>query len=275
MKFSFMTFSCPAATLEEVFELAQQLGYDGIEPRAASGHAHGVELPTGAAARRAIRDMAEDAGIAICCLATSCRFADSGTAAQNLEDARQYVDLAGDIGCARLRVFGGDFPVATGRERATESLIQALGDLAPHAQARSVTICLETHDAWTDARQVADVMRAVNHPNIAVNWDIMHPVRQSGYTLEDSFEILAPWIRHVHVHDGSLSRDKLGLLPIGAGDFDHRTVLRLLQEAGYDGFISGEWIEGVMAPDFFASHLRREIATLRSYEAESALEAGR
>ena len=270
MKYSFMTFSCPKATLEEVFELAQQFGYDGIEPRAASGHAHGVELATGAAARRAIRDMAEDAEVTLCCLATSCRFADPSTAAQNVEEAKRYVDLAGDIGCARLRVFGGDFPAEVGRENATQSLIESLQSLAPRAAERGVTICLETHDAWTDARQVADVMRAVNHPAIAVNWDIMHPVRQSGYTLEESFAALSPWIRHVHVHDGSRARDKLGLVPIGEGDLDHRVVLRLLKGAGYDGFISGEWIEGVMTPKFFASHLGGEIATLKSYERELA-----
>jgi sugar phosphate isomerase/epimerase len=263
MKFSFMTFSCPGATLEEVFELAQNFGYSGVEPRVASGHKHGIELETGPAARRVIRDMADEAGIQICCVATSCRFADPQNSAQNVEDARRYIELASDIGSSRLRVFGGNFPQEISREVATQTLIESLLELAPFAQERSVTLCLETHDAWTDAREVAGVMQAVNHPNIAVNWDIMHPVRQSNYTLEESFKILAPWIRHVHIHDGSLSLDKLQIVPIGEGDFNHGVVLRLLQEANYDGFLSGEWIEGTMAPAFFASHLRREIIALR------------
>lgn len=267
MNYAFMTFSCPSATLEEALEMAQNYGYNGLEPRAASGHKHGIELQTGAA-RRAARDMAEDAGINLCCLATSCRFADPATSAQNIEDAKQYIDLAGDIGSPRLRIFGGDFPKEVSREQATETLIAALSELAPHAAARDVTLCLETHDAWTDTRSVAAVMQAVNHPSVAVNWDIMHPVRQSGYTLQDSFEILAPWIHHVHVHDGSIARDKLGILPIGEGDFDHRTVLRLLKDSSYDGFISGEWIAGAMDETFFANHLRREILTLSGYEAE-------
>jgi sugar phosphate isomerase/epimerase len=267
MRYAFMTFSCPAATLEEVFELAERFGYDGIEPRAGSGHAHGIELQTGQAARRVVRDMAEDAGVAICCIATSCRFADTDTAAQNVEEAKQYINLAGDVGSARLRVFGGDFPKEVERARATETLIESLRELAPHAKSRGVTLCLETHDAWTDARLVADVMRVVNHPAIAVNWDIMHPVRQSGYTLEDSFSVLSPWIRHVHVHDGYNTLENLAMAPIGEGDFDHRAVLSLLNESNYEGFISGEWIEDVMTPNFFASHLMREIITLKSYEA--------
>ena len=32
MRYSFMTFSCPTATWEEVFGLARRFGYDGVEP---------------------------------------------------------------------------------------------------------------------------------------------------------------------------------------------------------------------------------------------------
>ena len=44
MNYSFMTFSCPEASLAEALEMAERFGYDGIEPRISAGHGHGIEL---------------------------------------------------------------------------------------------------------------------------------------------------------------------------------------------------------------------------------------
>ena len=55
MKYAFMTFSCPDLTLPEVIELARKTGYDGIEPRIVSDHAHGIEVDIDDAARADIR----------------------------------------------------------------------------------------------------------------------------------------------------------------------------------------------------------------------------
>ena len=43
MKYSFMSFSCPELTLDEMLSMAKEFGYDGIEPRISSNHRHGVE----------------------------------------------------------------------------------------------------------------------------------------------------------------------------------------------------------------------------------------
>jgi hypothetical protein len=65
-------------------------------------------------------------------------------------------------------------------------------------------------------------MKKANHPAIAVNWDIMHPVRRSYATIEESFEVLKPWIQHLHIHDGSTQKS---LLPIGEGTLITRVPL--------------------------------------------------
>ena len=49
MNYAFMSFSCPQATFAEMLALAAQYGYDGIEPRAAGGQNHAVELEASAA----------------------------------------------------------------------------------------------------------------------------------------------------------------------------------------------------------------------------------
>lgn len=258
MKYAFMSFSCAKATLTEMLDLAREFGYDGVEPRAQDDHGHGIEFETDAAARGAIRRQAEDAGIAICCVATSCKFADPATAAANVEDLKKAIDLAGDVGAPCIRVFGGKLGDDFSREAAIDLVAKSLAVAAEQAAARGVTVCMETHDEWTDPDHVAAVIRQVDHPSVAINWDIMHPVRFSGWTMADAFSVVRPWIRHVHFHDGI--DDKL--TPIGEGDIDHRAAVALLSALPYEGYLSGEWISWQAAEE----HLGRELATMKSYE---------
>ena len=262
MKYAFMSFSCPELTLVQMLEAARRFGYDGIEPRAQSGHAHGIEFDASAEARADARAKAQKAGIALCCVATSCRYAEPETTALHTEDTHTAIDLAADVGSPCVRVFGGPLPEGVSREKGVDLVVQALTSVADHAGERGVRVCMETHDDWCEPRHVAEVMDRVNHPAVAVNWDIMHPVRRGGATMEQAFESLEPWIRHVHFHDGLMEGEGGGLTPIGQGVIDHAAAVRLLQQGGYDGFLSGEWINWSSWED----HLPRELATMRSYE---------
>ncbi|MDY7011837.1 MAG: sugar phosphate isomerase/epimerase family protein [Planctomycetota bacterium] len=266
MKYSFMSFSCPELTLGEMLSLAKGFGYDGIEPRAGSGHKHGVELDTDADARKTIRQQAEDAGVALGCVATSCKYADPKTLDEQIAQTRLYIDLAADVGAPRLRVFGGLLGENVTREQATEQIAHALRSVADHATERGVAVCMETHDDWCNPNHVAEVIKRVDKPSIAVNWDIMHPIRRGGATMEGAYQTLKPWIKHVHFHDGVVHGDKTELAPIGDGIIDHRCAVRLLKADGYDGFLSGEWINWSDAYDI---HLPRELATMKQYESEA------
>jgi fatty-acyl-CoA synthase len=266
MKFSFMSFSCPELGLSDMLSLAKELGYDGIEPRAVSKHAHGVEIEANEEQRQAIRSLAEESGIAIACIATSCVYADPAKADQNVDTTLEFVHLAADVGCPTLRVFGGKMGEGLSREDAIELVGEALKAVADHAEDHGVTVCMETHDDWCDPKHVAAVMEYVSQPSIAVNWDIMHPVRTGHATMEEAFEILKPWVRHIHFHDGRDEAGKLQLVPIGEGIIDHKTAVSLLKANGYDGFLSGEWIGW----EPYQTHLPRELATMKRYEREAS-----
>jgi sugar phosphate isomerase/epimerase len=260
MKCSFMTFSTPELTLREVLELARNLGYEGIEPRVGENHRHGIEYAADRGTRQAAKALAADLGVAYACVATSCRYADPSDCAEHVDDTRRAIDLASEIGAPCIRVFGGQLGDGVTRADAVRMVAESLRSIADHAQERGVRVCLETHDAWCDPANVAAVMREVDHAAIAVNWDIMHPVRTAQSTVDDSFAILRPWIAHTHIHDGNLG-DIFTMLPLGEGAIDHRRAVELLADIGYDGYLSGEWIAWEPA----SVHLPRELATMRSY----------
>jgi len=90
-------------------------------------------------------------------------------------------------------------------------------------------------------------------------------VRAAGWTGEDTFETLKPWIRHVHFHDGKLRNGEFEFTPVGRGDVDHRRAVELLLGVPYGGYLSGEWIDWAPCEE----HLPAELATMRRYEAEA------
>lgn len=158
MKYAFMTFSCPHLTLDELLATARRYGYDGIEPRTAVKHGHGIELDATAADRRDIRRKAVDSGIALCSIATSCAYANPATSKQMVDDTLRYIDLADDVGSPAIRVFGGTIPHDVSREHAIDAVAQALQSVADHAQQRNIAVCVETHDDWCTPRDRKSVV---------------------------------------------------------------------------------------------------------------------
>ena len=262
MKYSFMSFSCPELDAKELVVAARRYGYGGVSPRTDSKHAHGMELTAGKAERSRIRKEFETGGIEIACIATSCCYVIPEDKEMQEEKTRQYIKLASDLGCAKIRVFGGFLKGRLTKEKAMGQLVESLLAVADFAGREKVRVCFETHDDWSDPADVAEVMQRVNHEWIAVNWDIMHPVRLRLSTMENAFETLKPWIQHVHIHDCAGYGDDIVFTPVGKGIIDHKLALQLLMGLGRELFLEFEWFN--MGP--CEKHLPEELATMKKYE---------
>ena len=109
IKLSTMISVCPDWSVEEIVDGMQRHGFQGLEPRVGWGHAAGIELNMAPGDREAVRQKLEDAGLAFSCVATGAKFAlvDDGERAQSIEEARQAIDLAADLGAPVIRTFGG------------------------------------------------------------------------------------------------------------------------------------------------------------------------
>jgi sugar phosphate isomerase/epimerase len=259
MRFSFMSFSTPALTLRETLDAAKRFGYGGFEPRLGAGHAHGVETGAAAAFLKEAGAMAEERGLEFACIATSCRLADPSIKQEQIDAGKRAVDLARALGCRTIRVFGGKIPAGLSRDNAAEAMAGSAAELAAYAGDAGVAVCMETHDDWCDP---ADMEAVAKKSGASVNWDIMHTVLTARYGAEKSFDLLKPYIRHVHVHDGYWEGKKLIFTAIGKGRVDHAAPIGLLKKAGYSGFVSGEWIDW----EPWEIHLPRELALLKALE---------
>ena len=245
MHLATMTSVCPDWTLDEIVSAMKRHGYRGLEPRVEWDHAAGIEASMTPAERRAARDRLAGEGLEFCCLATGVKMAtpDAAERARQVEDLRRYVELAGDLGAPCLRTFGG---------------AHAPGDLLPivdyvadgyrsvmdEAEARSVTVLMETHDFWSASAPVRAVVERVGHERCAVLWDLLHPMRVMERP-EVTFQNLSALTRHLHVHDYDYGPDgRSRAAALGEGLYDHEPPLRLLADAGFSGYASVEIIHG-------------------------------
>lgn len=244
IKLATMTSVCPDWSVDQIIDGMKRHGYAGLEPRIGWNHASGLELTMAPKVRDAVRTKLEGAGLKFCCVATGARFAaeDPGELDKYLGEAKAAIDLAADLGAPCIRTFGG----ARGKGELyfiVRRTADAYKRVMDHAAKRGVTVLLETHDEWCVSAQVRAVVEQVNHPNMGVLWDLMHPQRfmeKPGETMQT----IGALTRHLHAHDGryDAASKRLDTVGLGEGEIDHAAPLKLLSKAGFDGYFSVEVI---------------------------------
>jgi len=286
MKYAFSTLACPAWSIEQVVDAATRLGYDGVELRLLDGEV--IDPRTDRAQVERAVALCRSRGVEVCAFDTSCRFNPSGATEQEQQvaDLLAWIGLAHDLRVPLLRVFGGanpegDAPVTD--DEVNARVAAALRMVAPAAERADVTVVLETHDAFSSARRVADVLERVGSTHIAALWDSHHPYRM-GESPQDVIAALDGRIAHVHVKDARRlpsadgpSADGLAgdgawqLVLLGEGEVPVRGQLAALRRAGYSGYVAVEW-EKKWHPEIADPEiaLPQHIAWLRDAMAEDA-----
>ncbi|MEK8129091.1 sugar phosphate isomerase/epimerase [Paenibacillus filicis] len=261
MKYAFNSASCPELSLDELIQTARIYDYQGLELRSGIGHRHGVELTAGQMEKSRLRTLLADSEIEICCLSISNTFSKPVEVGYQIGETMSYLELASSLSIPNVRVFCGRIPADGSRETSRESIIDALYSLGEVAGDCGVRLVVETHDHWSDPRLMAEIMREVNRPQVAVAWDVIHTEREGQAGPEEVYETLGPWIQHVHFHDGLRRLDRLHYRPIGTGEFDQLRIARVLVKAGYQGYVSGEWYNW----EPYEIHLPRELAAWKRF----------
>lgn len=270
MKLAASTLGCPQWTLHELCTRLRSYDYQGVELRGLGPDLDLTRSPVFVpSALGQTKRMMADSGLEVCSVDTSASFADPARHASSVSETQAAVALAQSLGASFVRVFGGSIPDGISRPETVAAMSEILYFLGDYAEQTSdVTIVLETHDSFSTGRQVAEVLAQVSHPRIAALWDLHHPYRH-GETPEQTYAALAPYVRHVHVKD---SRPPADYCLLGKGNVPVFEMLRLLQNGGYDGWLSLEWekrwhselLDPTVAFPQYADKLREYLAQLSS-----------
>jgi sugar phosphate isomerase/epimerase len=290
MQIAFSTISCPAYTPEQIRAAALEHGYDGVELHILEGK--GLTAPVLESRLPELRTLFSPSpgGVPICSITQSGRFsAPSLDERQELErQAARCLELAAELGCPRVKVFGGSMPAeaqAAGpvaEEAVFDYIAEHLRRLARRAEELGVRLMVETHDDFGRTRYLKALLDRVPSPAFGALWDVMHPYRygDSPETVDAAF---GERVFHVQVKDcvrvapGQDTKHFRCVL-MGTGELagDVCRAIALLARRGYRDWISLDWPKAVY-PEIEGPEvaLPQTAPVLRRYVAEALADAGR
>jgi len=229
--------------LDTVLRVCREVGLRAVEFR--TTHRHGVEPTLGQLARADVRQKCRDAGLEQISLGTTCEFQspDPAVVRTNIRQCVHFAALARDIGAIGVKVRPNGLPSGVPPDQTIAQIGRALIECGRRAAEFGVEVWMEVHGPETqipsNARRIMD---ACGHRNVGVTWN-SNPTDVVNGSIRQSFELLRPFIRSVHIND------------LESG-YPYAELFGLLRSSGYDRFTLCEYGEAVDAAQG-AAFLRR------------------
>lgn len=233
-------------TMEGFLDFCVELGLDGVEltqyyfPRETDRYLFGLKREVFAR------------GLDICGAAVGGNFsaAEEDDRVRQIEHVKDWLVKASKLGAPMLRVFAGGCPEGVAEETARGWVREGLKECAVTAADHGVVLALESHGGLTaDADGVLALLEPLaSNPWIGMNLDF------GNFTgdVYDQYERCASRAVTTHAKVTVRQGD-------GRERLDYRRIVRIMRDAGYDGYLSIEYEEDE-APktgvDRFAAYLR-------------------
>lgn len=256
MKIAFSTLCCPNYDWEEIYSMAKDFGFDGIEVREIKDEI--ASSPFSVENCQKTADKLNRLGIEIPCLATgSClKFADKRE--QNIAEIEKYIRVAKVIGAKYIRILA-DLNAEPEGEVDDNVILEELKALVPMAEKMDVTLLVETNGVYGDTKRLCNLLNAIASDHVGALWDVHHPYRYFGETPQTTLANLGAYIKHVHVKDSVCENSQVVYKMMGEGDVPIDDVMFSLRSINYEGYITLEWVKrwmpeltdaGIVIPHF-------------------------
>lgn len=281
MKIAFSTLGCPDFSWTEIYSMAKDFGFDGIEIRGLGDEIFAVrakpftetELPKTINKLSGLR-------LEIPCLSSGCclKFAENGE--KNYAEIVQYIDLASRLGTPYIRILADLEPYACG-EVDDEIIIKQLQRLIPIAEDKGVTLLVETNGVYADTSRLCGLLDSVASDAVGALWDMHHPYRFAGETPGKTVQNLGAYIKYVHIKDSIVEGGNIKYRMMGEGDLPVDDMMLALRSINYEGYVSLEWVKrwaadlenaGVVFPNFaeyMSRYTRKRVQKVRLFDNNS------
>ena len=180
MKLSFSTLGCPDFSWTDIYSLAKDFGFRGIEMRGLGGDIFSVHAaPFKAENLEATKAQLKRLRLEKCCLSSGCALRFPERHEETIAELKEYIELAHALGTPYIRVLG-DLTAEITTDFDDNYVIEPMKKLAPIAEAAGVTLLIETNGVYSDTSRLADVLAAIGSDNVAALWDFKHPYSFAG-----------------------------------------------------------------------------------------------
>lgn len=222
--------------VKEGIRKAAEVGADGFQIFVTGGEM--APSAMGRTARQHFAQFVADHGLVISALCADfgVGFLNADKNDETVEKSKACVDLALDLGTRILTTHIGTLP-GDDRDPRWRACEEAVLELARYAESREAFFATETGPESPE--HLKRFLDGIDSEGIKVNYDPANFV-MSGFDQLGGVKILGDYIVHTHAKDGVRIDGKPKEVPLGEGQVDFPRYIALLDEVGYDGFLTIE-----------------------------------
>jgi sugar phosphate isomerase/epimerase len=191
--------------------------------------------------------------------------------AAQMDEGKRFVDLAHKLGVPYVRVFGDRVPQGESKAATIPRVIDGLRTLGEHAKTSGVGIIIESHGDFSDSPSLAEILKSVALPNVALLWDAHHTYVLGKEDPASTYKMLGSYVRHTHLKDSVAKGPSTSLgaaterqyVLTGRGNVPVKETVAALVRGGYSGFYCYEWEKAwhpeIEEPEVAFPHFAQEI----------------
>ena len=229
MKLSYTTYLIGKnLNFDESVALAVKTGCAGIEFRTGGIFPHGVEVSLTARQRKEKRRAIEDKFLEVACINSPHELHNPSAAERKkvVAAAVKSVELAADLGCTRVRIFGNHIPEKVNAQDCVAYVGEALGEIADEALPMGVDVLLEMHGQFNYWGYTIPAVKHADRCNVGLLYNCDNRDLVGG-SVSETFSRVKPIVKHIHMHG------------VESG-FPYLELFEELVRMDYQGYISAE-----------------------------------
>ena len=244
MKLGIIHYNAPGPDLEGFLTYAADTGFTHVELQLPDVWPAEEENPEARAER--VRALLESKGLAASAIASHNDFVvlEPDEVKLQVERMKRISGLAKIVGTDTLRTEGGSPKDSVPEDRWAEAMVGCLIPCREFIEPMGIKLAVDNHGWVTnDGDLQLEVFKRVGSPNIGANLDTMN-YRWFGHelkTIDRYYEILAPYVMHTHLKDGTGSRENYVGAALGDGEIHLMHAVECARKAGYDGVWCAEY----------------------------------
>jgi sugar phosphate isomerase/epimerase len=243
-RIAFSTVACPDWTLDQVAAAAGRWGYDGVELRTLGLGSNGFACDPALTAAEKVRGLFDDAGVAVASLATTLTFDRPvrpkvlgyvvGDHEAPIRQAKRMIDLAAQLECPFVRVFGFEVQAGATRPITLDLIESRLRMVVDHADKTGVKVALENGGSFPTGADLREILARIDSPLLVASYSPA-VAAAAGEEAEAGMAALQRRLGLVKIKDMSAGRPAL----LGTGDSHPERAMRLA--AGAADWVVYEW----------------------------------
>ncbi len=159
----------------------------------------------------------------------------------SVKHVKECIEVAHELGCPIVESCSGDAQiVGDDMDESWKRMVNSYLEIADYASEYNIIITAEHKRGYRleTVPESLKLMKETNHKNLKLLLDLNHANLESHMSIQESIELTAPYLWHMHASDSPSAEHRH--LPLGEGDIDWYATMYTLRKVGYDKWISVE-----------------------------------